>query len=154
MSYNKKYSNGDITVYWQPELCVHAAVCVSELPRVFNSRRRPWIDLSQGKTESIISTINSCPTGALMFRWNDESRNATETSHKLLKGEEESKSATAGSDAPSVKVKLHAHGPAVITGSYELETESGSTEQREYPCAICRCGKSKNMPFCDGSHAE
>ncbi len=159
MTYNRKYTNGEITVYWQPELCIHAAVCISELPRVFNSRRRPWVDLSQSETEKIIDTINRCPTNALMFRWCDEPRNATETSHKLLRNEanitlpQENKSAASNSEGATVKVKLQPQGPVVITGNYELEIENGSMEQREYPCAICRCGKSKNMPFCDGSHA-
>ncbi|MDR2937869.1 MAG: (4Fe-4S)-binding protein [Prevotellaceae bacterium] len=118
MTYSRKYTNGDITVYWQPDLCVHAAICISELPRVFNTRRRPWVDLSQGDTGSIIEVVNSCPTNALTFRWCDEARNEKETSHKLFKGEESTNEAEKG------------HGP------------------------ICACGKSKNKPFCDGSHLK
>ncbi len=82
---NRKYTNGEINVFWQAECCVHAAVCISELPRVFNMRRRPWVDLSQAKSEDIIETVCNCPTNALMFSWVDPKKNANETrKNKLL----------------------------------------------------------------------
>ena len=28
----KRYSNGEITVVWQPSLCVHSAICARGLP--------------------------------------------------------------------------------------------------------------------------
>ncbi|MDR1225848.1 MAG: (4Fe-4S)-binding protein [Prevotellaceae bacterium] len=162
MTYNRKYTNGEINVYWQPDLCVHAAICLSELPRVFNSRRKPWVDLSQADTGRIIEVVNECPTGALMFRWCDEARNEKEASHKLLKDETQiplsvrndkpAAATLADKDVATVKVKLQPNGPIVITGNYELEDERGNREQRAYSCSICRCGKSKSRPFCDGSH--
>ena len=42
---HKHYDNGEITVHWKPELCWHAAECVSHLPKVFNAKKRPWVDV-------------------------------------------------------------------------------------------------------------
>ena len=39
----KEYSNGEITVYWKSELCIHSANCLIGLPEVFNSKKKPWI---------------------------------------------------------------------------------------------------------------
>ncbi len=151
-TFNRKYTNGEITVYWQPDLCVHAGICLSELPRVFNPRRRPWIDLSQADTGSIIATVNGCPTDALMYSWSDPERNERDISPKVLKNKEILKRFDKEKE-PDVKIKLQADGPVIITGVYELENENGAKETQNSPCSICRCGRSKNLPFCDGSHA-
>ena len=37
----KRYSNGEITVVWQPSLCVHSGICARGLPKVFDPKRRP-----------------------------------------------------------------------------------------------------------------
>lgn len=37
------YDCGDITIIWQPELCIHAGVCVQKLPEVYKPQERPWI---------------------------------------------------------------------------------------------------------------
>ena len=43
-------------------------------------------------------------------------------------------------------------GPFAIQGGAELEgAEFGEGASREH-FALCRCGKSKNKPFCDSSH--
>jgi uncharacterized Fe-S cluster protein YjdI len=61
----KRYSNGEVTVVWQPALCVHSGVCVRGLPAVFDTRRRPWIDLAPATTDEIVAQVGKCPSGAL-----------------------------------------------------------------------------------------
>lgn len=61
------YSNGEITVVWQPELCIHSGICFKGLPGVFDPRRKPWIDLNNGLTLQIIDQVKKCPSGALGF---------------------------------------------------------------------------------------
>ncbi len=60
----KRYSNGEITVVWQPSLCVHSAICARGLPKVFDPRRRPWITLDDA-TDTIVDQVERCPSGAL-----------------------------------------------------------------------------------------
>ena len=40
-----EYSNGELTIIWQPELCKHAGICVKTLPQVYNPKERPWIKI-------------------------------------------------------------------------------------------------------------
>ena len=66
----KRYSNGDITVIWQPSLCVHSTICFQGLPRVFDPRRRPWVVLAGTDTETIVRQVEECPSGALSYERN------------------------------------------------------------------------------------
>jgi uncharacterized Fe-S cluster protein YjdI len=72
MEMKKEYSNGELTVVWQPRLCQHAAVCVNSLPRVFKPREQPWIQLENATTAEVMAVIDRCPSGALSYRLNDE----------------------------------------------------------------------------------
>lgn len=68
-----KYTNGEITILWQPELCKHSGICFRGLGEVFDPRRRPWIDMSKAKTERIIEQVKKCPSGALSLVATDKS---------------------------------------------------------------------------------
>ena len=46
------------------------------------------------------------------------------------------------------------NGPLVITGNLEITTGTGARVARTAKAFLCRCGASKNKPFCDGSHKE
>ena len=61
----KRYSNGEVTVVWQPNLCIHSAVCVQGLPAVFHPNERSWITLQHATTDEIVRQIEQCPSGAL-----------------------------------------------------------------------------------------
>ena len=67
-----KYPKGEITVLWQPDLCIHSANCFKGLPGVFDPRRKPWIDTSQAETQQIIQQVNKCPSGALSIAINEQ----------------------------------------------------------------------------------
>ena len=66
-----KYTNGEVTVVWQPKLCIHSAICFKGLPEVFDPRRRPWVNATASNTETIIAQIKKCPSGALSYYMND-----------------------------------------------------------------------------------
>jgi uncharacterized Fe-S cluster protein YjdI len=66
----KEYSNGEITIVWQPKLCVHSGVCVKTLPRVYNPKERPWIKPENATTTELISQVAQCPSGALSIKEN------------------------------------------------------------------------------------
>lgn len=42
----KTYTNGEITIVWKPDLCIHSRKCFTGLPRVFNPNKRPWVNIS------------------------------------------------------------------------------------------------------------
>ncbi len=71
---HKKYSNGEITIHWYPDLCCHSGICVYELPQVFDVTKRPWINVHAASTKELIKTVNNCPSGALTFTYDNEEK--------------------------------------------------------------------------------
>ena len=67
----KKYSNGELTVVWKPNKCIHAGECVKALPQVYNPKEKPWIKAENASTEEFKAQINKCPSGALSYVMND-----------------------------------------------------------------------------------
>lgn len=61
----KEYSNGEVTIVWQPEKCAHSGVCVKTLPQVYNPKNKPWIQPENAGTEELIAQVSKCPSGAL-----------------------------------------------------------------------------------------
>lgn len=61
----KHYTNGEVTVLWQPEKCIHSTFCWKQLPHVFNPRNRPWVNIEGAPSERIAEQVRSCPSGAL-----------------------------------------------------------------------------------------
>lgn len=72
MEIKKEYSNGEVTVVWQPAKCMHSGNCVRGLPEVFNTKVSPWIKIQNSTTEKIVAQVKKCPSGALSFYLNDE----------------------------------------------------------------------------------
>lgn len=67
----KRYSNGEVTVVWRPALCTHSTNCFKGLRRVFDPRRRPWINMSGADTRTIVEQVDRCPSGALSYYMNE-----------------------------------------------------------------------------------
>lgn len=51
-----------------------------------------------------------------------------------------------------VQIKVNDNGSLRITGDVELLDGAGNTYEAKPAFSLCRCGMSKNMPFCDASH--
>lgn len=131
----KEYTNGEITVVWTPRLCDHSAVCISELPQVFDSISRPWVHMEGAPSADIQRVVDRCPTGALSWYKNGEKK-------------EEKKSVT----DEKTTLKLIKDGPVIVSGNFELLDENGNVITCGNKVSLCRCTKSKRFPFCDGSH--
>ncbi|AEV85587.1 hypothetical protein ACWT_4565 [Actinoplanes sp. SE50] len=44
-------------------------------------------------------------------------------------------------------------GPLIVRGDFELRTPDGDViDPARATIALCRCGKSADKPFCDGTH--
>lgn len=72
-----KYTNDDITVVWKPELCKHSGRCVTQLPKVFNLKTKPWVTITGAESEAIKAQVEKCPTGALSWFKNDDTTENT-----------------------------------------------------------------------------
>lgn len=135
----KEYSNGEITVIWKPDVCIHSGNCVKGSPDVFNPKERPWVKPDESSSKQIMQTIDTCPSGALFYRIENES---------LKNGESKKANGT-------LKIKATKNGPFLINAPVEIEVSSGEIKTSEgKTTALCRCGASSNKPFCDGSHTE
>jgi glutamate synthase domain-containing protein 2/CDGSH-type Zn-finger protein len=125
------YKGRKITIHDNRGVCSHAGFCTDKLASVFRMRTEPWIDPDGADAEKIIEVVEMCPSGALSYTIDD-------VEHRDLERE------------PSVKISPN--GPYLVEGGVELagvdSPEGASSEHR----TLCRCGESKNKPFCDGAH--
>jgi len=135
----KKYKNDDITVIWQPHLCIHSTVCFAKLPLVFRPSKRPWVDLSKANTDAIIETVDMCPTDALTWEWNNPDENVSDQEM---------------GNRSEIKARIIKNGPLILPKEVRLFDSNGNEVYAGKPKSICRCGKSKKMPGCDGSHKQ
>jgi CDGSH-type Zn-finger protein len=125
------YVGKGITIFDNRALCSHAGLCTDELASVFRHRDTPWIHPDGAAVEKIVAQIRKCPSGAL--------------SYAIDGGEAEPPQRP-----PMVTVTND--GPYAITGGIELlGVKLGDGASAEH-YTLCRCGASKNKPFCDGSH--
>jgi uncharacterized Fe-S cluster protein YjdI len=130
----REYSGRGIRVQWYAGRCIHTGDCIRALPAVFDSRRRPWVDLSAAEAEAgaVAEAVLRCPTGALHFERTDG-------------GPQERP------DAPTHATPIP-KGPLYLRGDIEIVYDNGQPIRRDTRMAICRCGKSRHQPFCDNSH--
>ena len=51
-----------------------------------------------------------------------------------------------------VQIKVNDNGSFRVTGDVELVDSQGNVFPAKPAFSLCRCGLSKNMPYCDASH--
>ena len=134
MSKTKEYSNGEVTVVWEAEKCIHSAICVKNLPNVFLPNDKPWIKIDAATTNELVESIKKCPSGALTYYMNNES---DQTSESL-----------------ETKVEVLENGPLLVYGTLKVTDKDGNKETKNKTTAFCRCGASQNKPYCDGAHIK
>lgn len=130
----KHYTNGEVTIVWKPNTCIHSKLCFTGLPEVFNPNERPWIKAEGASTERIINQVKNCPSGALSYFMNDET------------DKEEGSLETVVEALPN--------GPLLVYGTLKLKDKNSVQTLENKTTALCRCGQSTNKPFCDGTHAK
>ena len=64
----REYTYDGVTVFWNSDLCTHCENCVDSLPDVFDTTRRPWVDLTKAPAGEVIETVKNCPSGALRVK--------------------------------------------------------------------------------------
>jgi uncharacterized Fe-S cluster protein YjdI len=130
---SQTYANDAIEVQWEPRLCIHVQNCVRGLGEVFDAEARPWIRVDAADADRIAGTVMTCPTGALHFR--------------RLDGGPQEEAAQAGTT-----IEPRTNGPLFLRGRIRIVDDTGVTVREDTRVALCRCGASRNKPFCDGSH--
>lgn len=59
------------------------------------------------------------------------------------------------SDPDEVVIVPYRNGPLIVRGPVVLRDQEGNEiDPGRSPVALCRCGRSRLRPFCDGTHAS
>ena len=129
----RSYEGEHITIHNNPLICSAAAFCHKELGSVFNVHRDPWISPDEDSIENIKAVIEKCPSGALSYS---------------IKGQAQPE--------PDRKttISIEKNGPFRITGGIVFNDANWVQGASREHYTLCRCGASKNKPFCDGSHTN
>jgi uncharacterized Fe-S cluster protein YjdI len=128
----REYAGEGIRVQWYAERCIHSAECIRALPGAFDPRSRPWIDLHGAEADAVADAVLRCPTGALHY-------SRTDGGPPEPVPEEMTLEAVPG-------------GPYYVRGPALVALEGGGGVRQDTRMALCRCGRSVHMPFCDNSH--
>ena len=128
----RTYENDSIRVHWDSARCIHTGICLRALPEVFDTQRRPWVDIDAADAAAVADTVERCPTGALRYERLDEAE-----------GEQPER---------PTKVIPIPDGPLLAVGDLRVEDPDGELITHETRLTLCRCGLSRNQPFCDNSH--
>ena len=127
----ENYQGKQITIHDNRGICAHSGYCTDNLAAVFHLNEEPWIHPDAASPDEIIVTIQKCPSGALSYSVDD-------VEHRDQKSE------------PTIFVSPN--GPYNVSGGPELDDTTLGEGASEEHFSLCRCGGSKNKPFCDGTH--
>ena len=130
-SAKREYAGRNLTVHYNPAICAHVGYCTARLGSVFNVKAKPWIQPDGAPEADVVTTIAACPSGALSHL-----SDRAETAKPV--------------DIPSILVLKH--GPLAVT-DIELINPRWADGASRSRYTLCRCGGSRSMPFCDGTHA-
>ena len=135
------YPGQQVTIFDNRGSCQHSGLCTDRLAAVFRTGAEPFVAPSGGRLDEIIRAVRDCPSGALSYALDDaEARAQVDWD---------------GTRPPAIEVT--GDGPYRITGQIALAGPAGEPEpqgagaSREH-YALCRCGQSRNKPFCSGMH--
>lgn len=123
-----------IDVEWDERLCIHIGECGYAKGDLFVAGRDPWCQPDLTGLDEIADVVGRCPSGALVYKVKDGTVNET-------------------SDAENT-VQVSYNGPYFIRGDLNIEGAPENMPGIRYRAALCRCGQSKNKPFCDNSHED
>ena len=120
----------ELTLLFDSRKCIHSRFCVTWAPQVFLANvQGPWIHPDAMEVERLVEIAHVCPSGAIRYRRKDGKPDES---------------------APLVNlITIRENGPYAVRADMQLNGQRGM-----FRATLCRCGASKNKPFCDGSHNE
>ena len=117
-------------------LCAFARFC--------DPHGQVWSQVSETDDPEIraqfVKQVGDCPSGRLVA-WDKDTGKPVEPDLPLSIGLIEDPS-------------QNCSGPLWLRGGISVESSDGFTYERRNRVTLCRCGASRNKPFCDGSHAS
>ena len=121
----------DIIIEFEAKRCIHARYCVLQQPGVFKANVvGEWIVPDDADcADNLVATAQNCPSGAIQYKRKDGRPQELPPLVNL--------------------VQVRENGPNAFRGHLILDGEPIG-----YRATLCRCGRSKNKPFCDGAHKE
>ena len=126
----KDYAGKHLTVHDNRAYCAHAGHCTEHSPAVFSQTAEPWIDADgDAQVQNTIASVRMCPSGALAYS---------------IDGVRQSV------DARAPAIRITKDGPYAVVGAPRLLGDERPLDTEHF--TLCRCGQSKNKPFCDGAH--
>ena len=111
-------------------LCEHAGFCGNRVTNVWRMVRRS--DDPEVR-DRLLTMVSNCPSG------------------RLTVAEPDGTPIEPGFEPTIATVP---DGPLWVRGGISITTQDGFTYEVRNRVTLCRCGKSKNKPFCDGTHTE
>ncbi len=116
-------------IRFEAKKCIHSRQCVLGRPDVFVPNvAGEWIHPDRATPDELMALAAACPSGAIAVE-------------RLDGGKQEA--------PPIVNLaRVRENGPVAIHADLVLDGQSVGTR-----VTLCRCGSSKNKPYCDGSHA-
>jgi CDGSH-type Zn-finger protein/uncharacterized Fe-S cluster protein YjdI len=122
----------EVTIHFDTQRCIHSRNCVLGEPKVFLANTPgDWIFPDQATPAALAIVANNCPSGAIRLAGKDG---------RVLEG------------APQVNViRIRENGPLAVHADIQLALHTAENRS-EFRATLCRCGQSRNKPYCDGSH--
>lgn len=127
------YEGEEVTIHYNRLLCSHAAECGHREKAAFDSSRKPWIIPDNASKQGLLDVVKACPSGALRYSLPGEAPEHAEPNTKGITVEQD--------------------GPYRVCG-VPLASSQLATGANPEKYVLCRCGASKNKPYCDGSHFD
>jgi len=127
-----KYAGKRAEVSWHGGLCIHIGECGRAKGELFVGGRQPWCQPDLASDDEVKDVVMRCPTGALSVEFDDGSIPETAS--------------------PENTINVAYNGPLFVRGQLEIDGSPSDAPGLNFRAALCRCGQSKNKPFCDNSH--
>ena len=119
-----------LELQFEAKRCIHSRFCVTLAPKVFLANvQGPWIHPDAVPVEQLVEVAHACPSGAIRYRRKD-----------------------GAPDEPVPAVNLASvreAGPYAFRAALQIDGVPAG-----FRATLCRCGASKNKPYCDGSHQK
>ena len=128
------FPGAQVDVEWDERLCIHVGECGRATGELFVGGRKPWCQPDLVGVEEVVEVVERCPTGALTYARKD--------------------GGTQENAAPANTVVVANNGPLYARGDLRIEGAPDDMPGIGFRAALCRCGESKNKPFCDGTHKQ